>query len=64
MFDGGLLPRCCFLTVFCCLLFLSGISVVLDLTPNYHGAVPWFTAGDVDVLMEKVMVGPLMLRDL
>ncbi|XP_056298606.1 solute carrier family 3 member 2a [Pseudoliparis swirei] len=33
----------------------KGISVVLDLTPNYHGAVPWFTAGDVDVLMEKVM---------
>ncbi|TNN53255.1 4F2 cell-surface antigen heavy chain [Liparis tanakae] len=33
----------------------KGISVVLDLTPNYHGAVPWFTAGDVGDVMEKVM---------
>lgn len=30
------------------------ISVVLDLTPNYKGALPWFNAGDVDVVMEKV----------
>ncbi|XP_034413261.1 solute carrier family 3 member 2a [Cyclopterus lumpus] len=33
----------------------KGISVVLDLTPNYNGAVPWFNAADVGVLMEKVM---------
>ncbi|XP_039679079.1 solute carrier family 3 member 2a [Perca fluviatilis] len=36
----------------------KGISVVLDLTPNYLGAVPWFRTGDVDVddVLEKVKV--------
>ncbi|KAM9335231.1 amino acid transporter heavy chain SLC3A2-like [Symphorus nematophorus] len=35
----------------------KGISVVLDLTPNYMGNDPWFTAGDAAVVgevMEKV----------
>ncbi|XP_068444494.1 solute carrier family 3 member 2a [Clinocottus analis] len=32
----------------------KGISVVLDLTPNYNGTLPWFNTGDVDVVMEKV----------
>uniref|UniRef100_A0A3Q3WM58 Uncharacterized protein n=1 Tax=Mola mola TaxID=94237 RepID=A0A3Q3WM58_MOLML len=30
----------------------KGISVVLDLTPNYNGSSVWFT--DVDVIVEKV----------
>lgn len=50
---GLLKPRCC-LT---CLRFLLGISVVLDLTPNYLGAAPWFGAGDLGDVMEKVKVG-------
>ncbi|KAK9524632.1 hypothetical protein VZT92_017008 [Zoarces viviparus] len=33
----------------------KGISVVLDLTPNYQGASSWFGSGDVDNVMEKVM---------
>ncbi|XP_075943030.1 solute carrier family 3 member 2a isoform X2 [Anarhichas minor] len=33
----------------------KGISVVLDLTPNYPGASSWFGSGDVDNVMEKVM---------
>ncbi|XP_037613894.1 solute carrier family 3 member 2a [Sebastes umbrosus] len=32
----------------------KGISVVLDLTPNYLGATPWFGAGDTNVVMEKL----------
>lgn len=40
-----------------CLLFLLGVSVVLDLTPNYMGTDPWFSAGDVGDLIEKVKVG-------
>lgn len=32
----------------------KGISVVLDLTPNYRGASSWFTTGDLDDVMEKV----------
>ncbi|XP_070710776.1 amino acid transporter heavy chain SLC3A2-like [Pempheris klunzingeri] len=32
----------------------KGISVVLDLTPNYPGAAPWFSPSDVDSVMEKV----------
>lgn len=40
-----------------CLLFLLGISVVLDLTPNYLGAAPWFSTGDVGDVLEKVKVG-------
>ncbi|XP_044221664.1 4F2 cell-surface antigen heavy chain-like isoform X1 [Thunnus albacares] len=32
----------------------KGISVVLDLTPNYLGASPWFRTGDLDDVMEKV----------
>jgi len=32
----------------------KGISVVLDLTPNYQGASPWFSAADLDDVMEKV----------
>ncbi|XP_033465628.1 solute carrier family 3 member 2a [Epinephelus lanceolatus] len=32
----------------------KGISVVLDLTPNYRGASPWFTPGDVGDVMDKV----------
>lgn len=36
------------------LLFLSGISVVLDLTPNYKGNPVWFSGGEE--IMEKVKV--------
>ncbi|XP_068163977.1 solute carrier family 3 member 2a [Antennarius striatus] len=32
----------------------KGISVVLDLTPNYLGADPWFGAGTSGEVMEKV----------
>ncbi|XP_038587180.1 solute carrier family 3 member 2a isoform X1 [Micropterus salmoides] len=32
----------------------KGVSVVLDLTPNYMGTDPWFSAGDVGDLIEKV----------
>lgn len=32
----------------------KGISVVLDLTPNYQGAAPWFGAGDTVGVMEKL----------
>lgn len=32
----------------------KGISVVLDLTPNYLGAAPWFSAGDTRDVMDKV----------
>ncbi|KAK5848500.1 hypothetical protein PBY51_006108 [Eleginops maclovinus] len=32
----------------------KGLSVVLDLTPNYLGSAPWFTSGDVEEVMEKV----------
>ncbi|KAM9836388.1 solute carrier family 3 member 2a [Aulostomus maculatus] len=32
----------------------KGISVVLDLTPNYLGADPWFSSADVAEVMEKV----------
>ncbi|XP_070785772.1 solute carrier family 3 member 2a [Enoplosus armatus] len=32
----------------------KGISVVLDLTPNYLGATPWFSTGDVGDVIEKV----------
>ncbi|KAK7909873.1 hypothetical protein WMY93_014557 [Mugilogobius chulae] len=32
----------------------KGISVVLDLTPNYLGSSPWFTSGDQADVMEKV----------
>lgn len=31
-----------------------GISVVLDLTPNYPGGTPWFNTANVDEVMEKV----------
>ncbi|XP_034712145.1 solute carrier family 3 member 2a isoform X1 [Etheostoma cragini] len=34
----------------------KGISVVLDLTPNYLGAAPWFSSGDVGDVFEKVKV--------
>lgn len=34
---------------------LLGISVVLDLTPNYMGSAPWFE--NDDEIMEKVKVG-------
>lgn len=37
-----------------CLLYLLGISVVLDLTPNYLGSDAWFT--DVGDMIEKVKV--------
>lgn len=33
-----------------------GISVVLDLTPNYRGASPWFGSGNSADVMEKVKV--------
>nr|XP_040037892.1 solute carrier family 3 member 2a isoform X3 [Gasterosteus aculeatus aculeatus]XP_040037893.1 solute carrier family 3 member 2a isoform X3 [Gasterosteus aculeatus aculeatus] len=33
----------------------KGISVVLDLTPNYRGASPWFNNDGVSDVMEKVM---------
>ncbi|XP_044040657.1 solute carrier family 3 member 2a [Siniperca chuatsi] len=32
----------------------KGISVVLDLTPNYLGQAPWFSASDADGVIEKV----------
>ncbi|XP_059211412.1 solute carrier family 3 member 2a [Centropristis striata] len=32
----------------------KGISVVLDLTPNYEGADPWFSTADVNNVMERV----------
>ncbi|XP_051285088.1 solute carrier family 3 member 2a [Dicentrarchus labrax] len=32
----------------------KGISVVLDLTPNYAGDNPWFNADNVDDVLEKV----------
>ncbi|CAL1590089.1 unnamed protein product [Knipowitschia caucasica] len=32
----------------------KGISVVLDLTPNYKGSSSWFTAGDEADVIEKV----------
>ncbi|XP_029310938.1 solute carrier family 3 member 2a [Cottoperca gobio] len=32
----------------------KGISVVLDLTPNYRGVSPWFNTEDVANVMEKV----------
>ncbi|KAM7377448.1 hypothetical protein PAMA_013977 [Pampus argenteus] len=32
----------------------KGISVVLDLTPNYPGPSPWFTKGDLEGVIEKV----------
>lgn len=38
------------------LLFLSGISVVLDLTPNYKGNPVWFDKTDLTEIMEKVKV--------
>lgn len=31
--------------------------MVLDLTPNYLGAAPWFSDADVAEVMEKVKVG-------
>ena len=40
----------------CHFLLLSGMSVVLDMTPNYHGNAPWFS-GDVGDVLEKVKVG-------
>ncbi|XP_072314772.1 solute carrier family 3 member 2a [Eucyclogobius newberryi] len=33
----------------------KGISVVLDLTPNYEGSSSWFTAGDEADVLDKVM---------
>lgn len=45
-----------FLKNSCHLCFLSGMSVVLDLTPNYLGNAPWFN-GDVGDVLEKVKVG-------
>lgn len=38
------------------LLFLSGISVVLDLTPNYKGNPVWFDDKDRTEIMEDVKV--------
>ncbi|XP_054457238.1 solute carrier family 3 member 2a [Anoplopoma fimbria] len=35
----------------------KGISVVLDLTPNYQEASSWFNTGDVGAVMEEVMAG-------
>ncbi|XP_070849638.1 amino acid transporter heavy chain SLC3A2-like isoform X2 [Chaetodon trifascialis] len=32
----------------------KGISVLLDLTPNYLGSAPWFSSGDIDDVVEKV----------
>ncbi|KAL3046536.1 hypothetical protein OYC64_004513 [Pagothenia borchgrevinki] len=32
----------------------KGISVVLDLTPNYLGSAPWFSSSELDDVMEKV----------
>ncbi|KAM9827251.1 solute carrier family 3 member 2a [Neosynchiropus ocellatus] len=32
----------------------KGISIVLDLTPNYEGSSPWFSSGDMENVMEKV----------
>ncbi|XP_051918920.1 solute carrier family 3 member 2a [Hippocampus zosterae] len=32
----------------------KGISVVLDLTPNYRGASPWFSSGDLNDVMDSV----------
>ncbi|XP_040886852.1 solute carrier family 3 member 2a [Toxotes jaculatrix] len=32
----------------------KGISVVLDLTPNYMGTAAWFSSGDIGDVMEKV----------
>ncbi|XP_077444195.1 solute carrier family 3 member 2a [Stigmatopora argus] len=32
----------------------KGISVVLDLTPNYLGASPWFSSADLDGVMASV----------
>lgn len=34
----------------------KGISVVLDLTPNYLGADPWFTSADTSEVLEKLKV--------
>ncbi|XP_078132350.1 solute carrier family 3 member 2a isoform X2 [Sander vitreus] len=34
----------------------KGMSVVLDLTPNYLGAAPWFSTEDVGDVLEKVKV--------
>ncbi|XP_028330751.1 solute carrier family 3 member 2a [Gouania willdenowi] len=34
----------------------KGMSVILDLTPNYHGANPWFTADHLDDTVEEVKV--------
>ncbi|KAM8898725.1 solute carrier family 3 member 2a [Spinachia spinachia] len=33
----------------------KGISVVLDLTPNYRGASPWFNNGRIGDVIEKVV---------
>lgn len=37
----------------------KGISVILDLTPNYNGASSWFTPGDAEIgdVIEKVKAG-------
>ncbi|XP_076581424.1 amino acid transporter heavy chain SLC3A2-like isoform X2 [Chaetodon auriga] len=32
----------------------KGISVLLDLTPNYRGTDPWFSSGDISEVIEKV----------
>ncbi|XP_058481940.1 solute carrier family 3 member 2a [Solea solea] len=33
----------------------KGLSIVLDLTPNYNGTSPWFIGGNTGNLMEKVV---------
>lgn len=38
-------------------MFLLGISVVLDLTPNYLGNAPWFNPPQVDDVLVKIKVG-------
>lgn len=39
-------------------MFLTGISVVLDLTPNYLGSTgPWFSNISVTSVAERLKVG-------
>lgn len=54
LLDSGLLRARCEQTF--ALLFLSGISVVLDLTPNYDGHPVWFDETHIKEIMEKVKV--------
>ena len=40
----------------CVCVCLVGISVVLDLTPNYLGNKPWFSSGKSVEVLEKLKV--------